>query len=91
MISYAVQTQVKPLDVKKSFKTQHGRIPIDPAILAVIGHCFIANKNNKLKFGYSATRNQTFLMPYLDPKRVNILILYTQQKLKPKQSQSVIL
>ena len=23
--------------VKKSFKTQHGRIPIDPAILAAIG------------------------------------------------------
>ena len=27
--------------VKKSFKTQHGRIPIDPAILAAIGHRFI--------------------------------------------------
>ena len=24
--------------VKKSFKIQHGRIPIDPAILAAIGH-----------------------------------------------------
>ena len=31
--------------VKKSFKTQHGRIPIDPAILAAIGHRFIAKKN----------------------------------------------
>ena len=30
--------------VKKSFKTQHGRIPIDPAILAAIGHRFIAKK-----------------------------------------------
>ena len=27
---------------KKSFKTQHGRIPIDPVILAAIGHRFIA-------------------------------------------------
>ena len=26
--------------VKKSFKTQHGRIQIDPAILAAIGHRF---------------------------------------------------
>ena len=30
--------------VKKSFKTQHVRIPIDSTILAAIGHCFIANK-----------------------------------------------
>ena len=27
---------------KKLFKTQHGRNPIDPAILAAIGHRFIA-------------------------------------------------
>ena len=27
--------------VKKSFKTQHGRIPIDPAISAAIRHRFI--------------------------------------------------
>ena len=33
-------------DVKKSFKTQHGRIPINPATLAAIGHRFIAKKNN---------------------------------------------
>ena len=33
-----------PLDVKKSFKTQHGRIPINLANLAAIGHRFIANK-----------------------------------------------
>ena len=30
--------------VKKSFKTQHGRIPIDPAILAAVGHRFIEKK-----------------------------------------------
>ena len=30
--------------VKKWFKTQHGIIPIDPAILAAIGHRFIAKK-----------------------------------------------
>ena len=34
--------------VKKLFKTQHGRNPIDPAILAAIGHRFIAKKE-KLK------------------------------------------
>ena len=34
--------------MKKSFKTQHGRIPIDTAILAAIGHCFIA-KEKKIK------------------------------------------
>ena len=28
----------------KLLKTQHGRIPIDPAILAAIGQCFIAKK-----------------------------------------------
>ena len=27
--------------------TQHGRIPIDPAILAAIGHCFMAKKERK--------------------------------------------
>ena len=32
--------------VKKSFKAQHGRIPIDPAILAAIGHRFVAKKEN---------------------------------------------
>ena len=32
---------------KKSFKTQHGRNPIDPAILAAIGHRFIANKKKR--------------------------------------------
>ena len=30
--------------VKKLFKSQHGRIPIDPAILAAIGHRFTALK-----------------------------------------------
>ena len=35
--------------VKKLFKTQHGRIPIDPAILAVIGHRFIATTKTKRK------------------------------------------
>ena len=34
-----------PLDVKKSFKTQRGRILIIPAILAAIGHHFIAKNN----------------------------------------------
>ena len=31
--------------VKKSFNTQHVRIQIDPAILAVIGHRFTGKKN----------------------------------------------
>ena len=30
--------------MKKSIKTQHSRIPIDPGSLAAIGHRFIANK-----------------------------------------------
>ena len=34
-------------NVKKSFKAQHGRIPIDPAILAAIGHRFIARGDQK--------------------------------------------
>ena len=33
--------------MKKSFKTQRGKIPIDPAILAAVGHRFIAKKTNK--------------------------------------------
>ena len=38
------RANVSYLYVKKSFKTQHGRIPVAPAILAAIGHRFIANK-----------------------------------------------
>ena len=34
--------------VKKSFKTQHGRIPIGPAIWAAIGHRFIAKLNKTI-------------------------------------------
>ena len=34
------QANVHTLHVKKSFKTKYGRIPIDPAILAAIGHPF---------------------------------------------------
>ena len=33
--------------VKKLFKAQHGRILIDPAILAAIGHRFIAKNKYK--------------------------------------------
>ena len=35
--------------VKKLFKAQHGRIPIDPAILAAIEHRFIAKQKTKIK------------------------------------------
>ena len=35
--------------VKKLFKSQHGRIPIDPAILVPIGHHFLAKKENNNK------------------------------------------
>ena len=35
--------------MKKSFKTQHGRIPIDPAILAAVGHHFIAKNKRQNK------------------------------------------
>ena len=34
--------------VIKSFKTQHCRILMDPAILAAIGHCFIAKQKKIL-------------------------------------------
>ena len=36
-----------PTDVKKSYKTQHGRIQIDPAILPAIGHRFITTTKNE--------------------------------------------
>ena len=36
-------SQIGQTYVKKSSKTQHGRIPIDPAILAAVGR-FIAKK-----------------------------------------------
>ena len=48
--------------LKVLFKTQHGRIPIDPAILAAIGHCFIAPKKRKFKMPMresEATRTET--------------------------------
>ena len=38
------------------FKTQRGRIPIDPAILAAIGHRFIAKTNKKLLCACEAAR-----------------------------------
>ena len=47
---------------KQLFKTQHGRIAIDPVILAAIGHYFIANKKRKLKMpmrGSEATHMDT--------------------------------
>ena len=46
--------------VKKLFNTQHGRIPIDPEILAAIGHRFIATKkrgkNWRLFLGHSCSQ-----------------------------------
>ena len=38
------RANVHTLCEKKSFKTQHGSIPIDPASLAAIGHRFIAKQ-----------------------------------------------
>ena len=41
------------------FKTQSGRIPINPAILAAIGHCFIAiTKNADTRVWGDVLRNQ---------------------------------
>ena len=51
--------QFIPLYVKKSFKTQRGRISIDPAILAAIGHRFIA-KTNKWKYWRAGLRQRTW-------------------------------
>ena len=41
-----IRANVHTPNVKKSFKTQRDRIPIDSAILAAIGHRFIAKKMN---------------------------------------------
>ena len=56
--------------MKKSSKTQHGRIPINPAILAAIGHRFRATKK-KLKMSMprseamrAETRNWILFWPY---------------------------
>ena len=50
-----------PFYVKMSFKAQHGRIPIDPAVLAGIGHRFLAKKKELkiLMRGSEATRAET--------------------------------
>ena len=51
-----------PLCGKKSFKTQHGRIPIDPAILAAINWTSFHCKKGKLKTptrGSEGTRPET--------------------------------
>ena len=45
--------------VNKSCKTQHGRISIDPAVLAAIGHRFIAKNNKNSRRGSGATRMET--------------------------------
>ena len=47
--------------VKNSFKTQHGRIPIDPAILAAIGHRFIVKKKI-INTNSDARRNRTLFL-----------------------------
>ena len=47
--------------VRKSSKTQRGRIPIDPAGLAAIGHRFIAKKSKQkmlLRFWGDAHKDQ---------------------------------
>ena len=47
---------------EKVFKTQRGRIPINPAILAVIEHRFISKQNKNLIIptrGSEATRAET--------------------------------
>ena len=43
-------SQIGQTFIPYMFKAQHaGRIPIDPAILAAIGHRFIAPKKKKIK------------------------------------------
>ena len=57
------QTFIHPYE-KTLFKTQHGRIPIDPAILAAIGHRFRAIKKKIKNAGvrseaiHAETRNR---------------------------------
>ena len=57
-------------DVKKSFKTQR-RIPIDPALLAAIGHPFIATKNAGAWVSCDGRRDQK-LETYFWPEKINI-------------------
>ena len=68
---------------KKSLKTQRGRIPIDPAILAAIGYRFIAKKKktfNMLTRGSEATRacrpcrNRRLLLALANIPRYSFLI-----------------
>ena len=53
-----------------SFKTQRGRIPIDPVIFAAIGHRLIAPKKLKLKMptraGHGLNHDFVFVSEYAD-------------------------
>ena len=49
--------------VTKSFKAQHGGIPIDPAILATIGHHFIAKMlTHGSEATHAVTRNRSLFL-----------------------------
>ena len=41
--------QIGQIPIWKSYLKQHGRLPINPSILAAIGHRFIATKKENLK------------------------------------------
>ena len=57
---------------KSRLKTQHGRIPIDPAILAAIGQRFIAKKTQKIKNADTRGLRQRTRRP----ETGNILLLF---------------
>ena len=47
MVNKRGLTNQAKINVKKSVKAQHSRIPINPAILTAIGHRFTAQKREK--------------------------------------------
>ena len=59
MVAKRTLTDRPNVHVKKSFKTPRGRIPIDPAILAAIGHRFIAQQKNMPTRGSEAAGEET--------------------------------
>ena len=74
--------------VKKSFKTQHGRIPIDPAILAAIGHRFIA-KTKKTKNADWDQKPETHFWPQVHVHVVGMFSIWTWPSPWPSSDTSV--
>ena len=76
--------------IGQMFKTQQGRIPLGPAILAAIRHCFIAQKKNlkTLTRGSEVTRPDTrkrrlfFCWPILENSQFRFIEFIPMQNLE---------